>query len=177
MQDRHLFIHRARLDDAALIAEFGASAFEATFGAQNRPQDMLQYIAENFSPGQIKHELDDRKSIFLLAYEDEQLIGYAKLHNGKKPDFITSSNPIELARIYVKSNLIGAGYGSALMRACLETAFDSGYSYIWLDVWEKNTHAIRFYEKWGFVKLGMQVFHLGDDVQDDFIMGRPLSNL
>jgi len=177
MQDRHLFIHRARLDDAALIAEFGASAFEATFGAQNRPQDMMQYIAENFSPVQIEHELDDPKTIFLLAYKDEGLIGYAKLHDGKKPDFVTSSNPIELARIYVKVSLIGAGYGSALMQACLETAYDSGYSYIWLDVWEKNTHAIRFYEKWGFVKLGAQNFTLGEDVQHDFVMGRPLSDL
>jgi diamine N-acetyltransferase len=175
MQDRHLVIRRAALEDAALIAEFGARTFEATFGADNRPQDIRQYIAENFSPQQIERELVDPSSIFLLAYEDERLIGYAKLCDGEKPDFVNSPDPIELVRIYVESNLIGAGYGSAIMQACLDAAQDAGYHSIWLGVWEKNLRAIKFYKKWGFVELGTHVFILGEDAQNDLVLGRTLS--
>jgi ribosomal protein S18 acetylase RimI-like enzyme len=43
---------------------------------------------------------------------------------------------------------------------------------VWLDVWERNTRAISFYERWGFVVVGEQDFVLGDDVQRDLLMAR-----
>lgn len=171
MQDRDLFIRRAASDDVTLIAEFGARTFAKAFAADNRPQDITQYIAENFSTNQIEHELSDPRSIFLLAFEDERVVGYVKLRDGKKPDFVKSPEPVELVRIYIESNLIGAGYGSALLRACLEAARETGYRSIWLSVWERNTRAIKFYERWGFTKLGTQKFILGEDIQTDIVMG------
>jgi ribosomal protein S18 acetylase RimI-like enzyme len=45
---------------------------------------------------------------------------------------------------------------------------------MWLGVWEKNEHAIKFYEKWGFTIVGPRVFVLGSDVQNDFIMQRAI---
>jgi diamine N-acetyltransferase len=177
MQDTPLLIRRATPADVALIAGIGARTFEAAFGPDNRPQDMRQYIAANFSLQQIEHELADPRSIFLLAYEDEQLLGYAKLSDGKKPDFVDSPDPIELQRIYVDTHLVATGYGSALMQACLEAARAAGYRSIWLGVWERNARAIRFYEKWGFTTLGSQEFILGKDAQNDLVMGRMLSDL
>jgi diamine N-acetyltransferase len=175
MKDRQLLIRLAVLDDAVHIAEFGARTFEAAFGADNRPQDMQQYIAENFSPQQIERELMDPRSIFLLAHAGERLVGYARLIDGEEPDFVENPDPIELVRIYVEPEFIGAGFGSALMQACLETAQRAGYRSIWLGVWEKNARAIKFYERWGFVKLGTHQFILGQDVQNDLVMGRSLS--
>lgn len=174
MQDRNLFIRRATLDDATLIAELGARTFAKAFAADNRPQDITQYIAENFSTNQIERELADPRSIFLLAHEDERLVGYVKLRHGGMPDFVKSPDPIELMRIYIETDLIGGGYGSALMRACLEVAKEAGYRSIWLGVWKRNTRAIKFYERWGFTKLGTQEFILGEDVQTDVVMGRSL---
>jgi ribosomal protein S18 acetylase RimI-like enzyme len=58
------------------------------------------------------------------------------------------------------------------MRACLEEARKMGHATIWLGVWEKNERAIRFYDKWGFRKIGEKQFVLGRDVQTDFIMER-----
>ncbi len=42
--------------------------------------------------------------------------------------------------------------------------------YIWLGVWEKNTSAIRFYERKGFVKFGEHPFNMGDELQIDYLM-------
>jgi ribosomal protein S18 acetylase RimI-like enzyme len=123
---------------------------------------------------QIERELADPLSIFLLAYQDKRPVGYARLSVGRKPDFVESPDPIELVRIYVETNLIGSGYGSALMQACLEAAQRAGYRSIWLGVWERNVRAIKFYEKWGFKKLGDQEFILGKDIQNDWVMGRSL---
>ena len=56
------------------------------------------------------------------------------------------------------------------MRACIEEARTMGHKTIWLDVWEKNKRAIRFYEKWGFRLVGNAQYVIGRDVTDDFIM-------
>jgi ribosomal protein S18 acetylase RimI-like enzyme len=45
---------------------------------------------------------------------------------------------------------------------------------VWLDVWEDNLRAIRFYRKWAFVEVGVQGFQLGDDLQNDLLMARSL---
>jgi hypothetical protein len=40
-------------------------------------------------------------------------------------------------------------------------------------VWERNSRAIAFYEKWKFRVVGEQAFLLGTDVQKDLLMARP----
>jgi ribosomal protein S18 acetylase RimI-like enzyme len=61
-----------------------------------------------------------------------------------------------------------------LMDACLKAAARMGFQTMWLGVWEKNLRAIRFYQKWGFSKAGDKQFVLGQDVQNDFVLVRPI---
>ena len=49
-------------------------------------------------------------------------------------------------------------------------AKSEGFKAIWLQVWQKNNKAIRFYQKVGFVVYETATFILGDDVQQDFLM-------
>ena len=167
-----LSIHRATKEDVMLIANLGARMFRDAFGPDNEPEDMKRYIVLNFSPDQIKTELIDPTLTFLLAYKDKEPIGYAKLRKSQAPDCVKGPEPVELVRIYVDQTIIGKGYGSALMKACIEEADRAGYKTIWLGVWQKNERAIKFYKKWGFAEVGTQVFVLGSDVQNDFIMER-----
>ena len=60
------------------------------------------------------------------------------------------------------------------MRTCLNEAADAGHRAIWLGVWEKNEHAIAFYERWGFEIIGSHIFLLGSDEQTDMTMQRPV---
>lgn len=172
MSTTGLRIRRAIEDDAPLIAKLGARMFREAFAQDNDPEDIKSYLALNFSLDQIKSELVDPSSIFLLAYEGEEPIGYAKLIGGKIPKSVKGPKPVELVRIYVDQKIIGKGYGSALMKSCIEQANLAGYKTIWLGVWEKNERAIKFYKKWGFAEVGAQVFVLGSNVQNDFIMER-----
>lgn len=172
-----LNIRWATAEDAGFIADIGARTFEASFGADNRPEDMQQYLSMNFSIDNVKAKLSDPASIFLLAYEDARAVGYAMLRVSKKPVSVLGPEPIELVRFYIEAEIIGKGYGSALMHACLEESQKNGYRTIWLGVWEKNQRAIRFYRKWGFTKVGTQEFVLGSDLQNDHILARPVDKI
>ncbi len=112
MAPRHLVIHKATIEEAPLLAETGARMFENAFGDQNDPEDMAQYLASAFSVEQISSELEDPDSIFLLAYEGGDIVGYAKLKTGDSPSSIQGKNPIELVRIYVDQACVGRGYGA-----------------------------------------------------------------
>jgi ribosomal protein S18 acetylase RimI-like enzyme len=174
MTRQKLIIHRATRQHAGLIADLGHRTFKTSFGADNRPEDMEQYLSLNFSKAQIEEQLSDSASIFLLAYKNAKAVGYAMLHTGDNPDSIPGTKPVELVRFYIEAEIMGKGYGSALMQFCLETAQKNGHRTIWLGVWEKNLRAIRFYEKWGFKKVGTKEFILGSDLQKDHIFARPV---
>jgi ribosomal protein S18 acetylase RimI-like enzyme len=174
MISQKLSIRRATPNDASLIADIGAITFEASFGADNRLEDMKQYLSLSFSKAHIEAQLADPSSIFLLAYEDCKVVGYVMLRVSKKPISVIGTKPVELVRLYIEEEIIGKGYGSALMNFCLKEAKKNGHRTIWLGVWEKNLRAIRFYEKWGFAKVGIKKFVLGSDLQNDHIMARPV---
>ena len=71
---------------------------------------------------------------------------------------------------YVAPEQVGSGIGHKLMRAAMETTHREGFQTMWLGVWENNTHAIRFYQRHGFVTVGSHQFLLGKDLQTDLVM-------
>ena len=119
---------------AGLIAALGARTFKASFGADNRPEDMAQYLSQSFSEAHIEAQLAEHSTLFLIACEDRKAVGYAMLREGKAPVAVTGTEPVELVRIYVENDIIGAGYGAALMNACLEEVKRNGHRTIWLGV-------------------------------------------
>ena len=167
-------IRQATRHDARIIADLGRRTFRTSFEADNRPEDMERYLSLNFTATRLEDQLSDPGAIFLLACINYKEVGYVMLRTGETPDSVPGSRPVELVRFYIEDEIIGKGYGSALMKSCLETAKKSGHRTVWLGVWEKNLRAIRFYEKWGFKKVGAQKFVLGSDLQNDYIMARPI---
>ena len=89
---------------------------------------------------------------------------------GEAPSCVAGPRPIELERIYVDQNAHGRGVGAALMRTCLDTARQADYGAVWLGVWDRNTRALAFYRKMGFLDVGEKTFTVGTDVQNDRVM-------
>lgn len=170
----NLTIRRATERDNVAIADFGRKTFEMAFGLENNPEDMRFYLDNSFSVAQITHELADQGTTFLMAYDNEILAGYAKLHDGPPPDCVSHEKAVQLSRLYVTSHHMGRGVGSQLIQTCIEEASRQGYETVWLGVWEKNLHAQRLYRRFGFVRVGVKNFVLGTDVQQDAVYARSL---
>jgi diamine N-acetyltransferase len=166
---------QATAADAPLLAELGARTFRDTFGADNTEADMDLYLAGAFSPEIQTRELSDQGTLFLVAKVDGVPAGYTRLRFGDAPACVGGTLPVELARFYVDLPWIGRGVAASLMDAALEVADARRCDIVWLDVWERNPRAIRFYSKWGFSVVGSQGFLLGDDMQNDLLMARTVA--
>jgi ribosomal protein S18 acetylase RimI-like enzyme len=135
---------------------------------------MNKFLSEQFTREALIKEVNSKDNVFLLAYDQEEPVGYVRLRENNNPPSLGSTNALELARIYATSSSIGKGVGKALMQKCIELAERGKKDFIWLGVWEKNQRAIDFYTKWGFEKFDDHDFVLGNDVQKDWLMKKKI---
>lgn len=160
-----MLIRRATPRDAAALADLGARTFRDTFAADNRPEDLDAYIAATYSDELQRREIEDRDCITLLVHEGDLLIGFAQVRRSAE-----RWGSVEIVRFYVDRGWHGRGIAPRLMGEAYAAARELGGSDVWLGVWERNSRAIAFYAKCGFVDVGSHPFFVGSDLQTDRIM-------
>lgn len=169
-----IFIREATIYDAGTIADLSRKTFYDTFAPYNTEEDMIIFLSRQFTRDALMAEVGMHGNTFLLAYKDGELAGYVKLRESKGPPELKGMTSLEIARIYVVKEMLGAGVGEQLMKTCIDIARNRSKQTIWLAVWEKNERAVRFYTRWGFETFSKQVFVLGTDLQNDWIMKKML---
>ena len=169
-------IHQATIEDAEMLTELSYKTFWDAFHAHpaNAPDDLADYMAKAFGLEQIRSEIADENSIFLIAEIENETAGYAKLIVGSCEEPITANKPIELSRLYSHQKFLGKGVGAKLMEECFAVAKSLDCDAMWLGVWEFNPRAQAFYKKYGFYEVGKHVFQLGKDAQTDLLMRKDL---
>ena len=165
----------AHTDDAALLAEIGATTFTETFEAANTPEDFAAYMAAAFGEDVQRSELESRDTTVFFAERAGDVVGYVMLRERTPPASLGLEDALEIARLYARKRALGSGVGAALMQCAIAEAAGRGKDAVWLGVWDRNWRAIRFYESWGFHRSGTQPFLLGTDLQTDFVMVRRLA--
>lgn len=168
-------IIKASIEDLKILQAVGRETFSETFAGSNTAEDMRKYLEENFSEQKMKTELADPNSMFFIAWENQNSLGYLKVNTGKAQTELQDDTALEIERIYVKSSHHGKMVGQLLYNKALEMAQLHGKSYLWLGVWEGNPRAIRFYEKNGFVAFDQHIFMMGNDEQTDIMMKKELT--
>ena len=163
-------IHKVTKDNIEQLQEIGKTTFFETFAAENSPEDMRNYLEEEFSKEKLNKELTHPNSEFYFAHLDGRTIGYLKVNFGNSQTEIKDNNALEIERIYVLKEFHGKYVGKMLYEKAIELARKRYVEYIWLGVWEQNARAIRFYEKNGLVAFGQHIFKLGNDEQTDIMM-------
>ena len=76
--------------------------------------------------------------------------------------------------MYVLPDSHGGGVSAALMTGAVKRAEELGAKCVWLGVNQMNQRAQRFYTKHGFSINGTKTFRLGADIENDYVMVRPL---
>jgi ribosomal protein S18 acetylase RimI-like enzyme len=165
-----IIIRKATISDLEIIQEISKQTFIETFADVNTPENMENYVLENFNPEQIALEINNPNSAFYLASLENEIIGYMKLNFRDAQTEKQKENNLEIHRIYVLQVFHGKKIGQLLLDEVIKIAQQSGFKYIWLGVWEENQRALQFYSKNGFVEFDKHIFTLGNDIQTDLLM-------
>jgi ribosomal protein S18 acetylase RimI-like enzyme len=161
-------LRAATADDAALLAKVGAETFVETFGDLYRPDDLAAFLT-NHSVANWTRELADPRFHIVLAIEGDAAAGYAKLGPPSLP-FTPTGMPIELRQFYIRSAWHGGGLAARMMERVLELARMSGADELFLSVFVDNHRARRFYERYGFERVGTYAFMVGTQADEDHVM-------
>jgi GNAT superfamily N-acetyltransferase len=160
--------------NAARLAPLGYATFDQAFREMNNQEDFDAYLAHAFSLESVSEELKDSRAEFFVALEGDEPVGYFKLFAGMAPACVTPVPAIELARFYTLKSQWGKGVGALMMEEALAVAQKRKWVAMWLSSWKKNHRGNAFYRKWGFDVAGEKTFTIGKDVQEDFVLTRPL---
>jgi GNAT superfamily N-acetyltransferase len=163
-------LRSAHRHDALALSIFARRAFIEQFGADNDPEAMKLYCEEEFNEKKQREEIEDPKRDVFLAEIADEIVGYAMTNCAEPDPCVTDRSAIEFQRIY------GVGHGHSLLCRCISHALWLGRETAWLGVEAKNTRAVAFYRKYGFVDCGEHVFRLGKEDQMDRIMQRRLDS-
>jgi len=154
-------IRTAHPADAQDLSLLGERLWRETYEGLIPASDLEQYLAETFGPAQQAAELADPACRTLVLAEGGTLLGYAWLRAKGPAVEVPFERPLEVARFYVDRALHGTGTAQSLMAALLAHAASADHDGVWLQVWEQNPQAIRFYAKAGFRDVGDTVFLVG----------------
>lgn len=168
-------IKKLKLADISELQLIARHTFFETFADHNTADDMQKYLDNNLSADILKNELTNINSEFYFALLDNKVIGYLKINHGQAQTELKDKKSLELERIYVLKDFHGKKVGQVLYNKAIDIAKQTNAEYVWLGVWEKNSRAINFYKKNGFVEFDKHIFKLGDDEQTDIMMRLKLS--
>jgi diamine N-acetyltransferase len=167
-------IRSARWEDIPEMRQVAITTYQDTFADANTPENMQAYFNEAYSLEVLLKELEETRAKLFIAWEDDKVVGFARLRVSDEVVGLLGSNTIELQRLYVLTSAQGQSVGKLLMQHSLEYAQSHQYDWIWLGVWEKNFKAQQFYNKWGFQKFSEHTFWMGEDPQIDWLLKKKL---
>lgn len=123
---------------ADLIYHFGRTIDESIeqFESEGDFDDMVDVQAHYFN----------RRGIFIAAFDDGRLIGTGALRQ-------IDQTIAELKRMWLLPEYHGQGIGYRVIQMLFDFARNAGYKTIRLETGDKQTRAIKFYERQGFHRI------------------------
>ena len=154
--------------DAETIATLMADCFTATFGHLYAPADLASFL-DGLTIDRWRSELADPAFAFLLAERDGAALGFAKLGPHALP-VEPAGAMIELRQLYLRDAAQGSGLAARMMDWVIATARSRGAGELFLSVYVDNARARRFYERYGFERIGRYDFMVGNHRDEDDLM-------
>lgn len=146
--------------------------FTDAFSKDNDEKNMQEYLNTNVTVAKLTDEMNHPGTQFYFAAVGDRNIGYLKINFGQAQTDLQDETSLEIERIYILNEFQGKKIGQFFIDQVLLIAAAKGLDYIWLGVWEKNTGAIKFYSRNGFVAFDQHPFMLGAEEQTDIMMKR-----
>ena len=164
---------KAKESDAIALSKLGKATFIEKFGHLYQKDDLQIFLREEHSEQRyLSYFLEPGTIVSVARNNDDALIGYSVFGSLKLPVEGCSPNSLELKRLYVLALYQSAGIGSRLMENFMDWAIKNGNPNLYLGVFSDNIDAQRFYDRFGFSKVGEYDFPVGSHLDREFIYER-----
>ena len=90
-------IRVADFTDAELIADLSRQTFFESFAEQNSKENMDKFMNDSFAKETLIKEVGEPGNIFLLAFDDQEPVGYVRLRENNNPPGLDTLNTMEIA--------------------------------------------------------------------------------
>ena len=172
-----LVIRRAELNDAEQLATLGAATFTETFGHLYPPEDLQSFLLSAHSVEHWRKTLTNpHTATWVVELESRRKIGFIGVGACKLPVQNLEATAGEVQQLYVQGEYHNLRLGSQLMDAGLAWLERQGRTPVYVGVWSENYGAQRFYERYGFSKVGEYGFQVGSTIDREFILKRQTPN-
>jgi GNAT superfamily N-acetyltransferase len=160
--------------DGEILALLGAATFLETYAEVLTKDAILAHCRKHHQAERYESWLDESNVHIAVAEIHGVPVGYAVVC---PVDASINAEPgdIELRRMYLLHRFHRAGIGKALMDWALDKTARLGYRRLVLGVYPGNTPAIKFYERFGFTRVGERKFQVGEMVFIDPVLARTVS--
>ena len=167
-----ILIRPALAADVPALTYLAVTTYIAAFGHSFSPEDLAAHLTHNLAPANIARFTSE--DVVLVAEAADRLVGFVQFGTAGREYAPENDRDQELRRLYVLNEYQNQGAGTLLMQAALTHPLMQAAPAIYLDVWEHNQGARRFYERHGFEVIGTRQFEVesGAETSLDLIMVR-----
>jgi ribosomal protein S18 acetylase RimI-like enzyme len=139
----HVEVRDAGVDDVPAIQKVARTTWDDTYRESIPEGVRLEFVSQAYSSDSLRCRMES--NVFLVAAAGEDILGFAEFR-------ALSETDVELAAIYVLTEMRGRGIGARLLEAGIGR-FSPRTRFV-LRVEQDNTQAQRFYEAHGFRRTG-----------------------
>lgn len=167
-------IREPDLSEAAALSELGRATFAGTFQHLYSAENLETFLSEFHSPEYYQRILNNPDQKIWVIEDRGRLLGYTLIGPNSLPCDPPLPRALELSRLYLREDCRGSGLGAELMERIIEYADAHTHPQIVLSVYAENFGGQRFYERYGFEKIGDYEFAVGDHRDPEFIFCKTL---
>ena len=164
-----IVLRMATRADVPALADLARRSFAATYAPTHDAERIRIHCGSVLSDAAVATWFDDPETRISVATRGHDVLGYVQWHPAPAP--IPARHPVELKRLYVAPETIGAGLGQRLFETVRREAQAGGADLLWLCVYAGNDRARGFYAKQGLVAIGHVPYTFVDQVEDDLALG------
>jgi ribosomal protein S18 acetylase RimI-like enzyme len=160
-----MILRQAERSDASELSELTIETYVGAFGHSFSADDLAAEMRANTSEACFERYVDE--DIVLIGEIDRRVVGYVQF--GAVGTGIEAAHPEdrEVRRVYVRPGFQGQGIGRRLMDAAFDHPQLRGACNVYLEVWERNLGAQRFYQRHGFEVIGARRFEVASGAPTD----------
>jgi diamine N-acetyltransferase len=169
--ENRMFVYRTpEPADAEALAALGRETFCSTFGHLYSAENLAAFLAEVHDVASVRAQISDANRSYRVVQDGEILVGYCKLgFDSSLPVDLPGRTLVELKQLYLQPSHFGLGVADALMQWAIAQAQACGADDLVLSVYSDNPRAQRFYQRYGFSKVGEYYFAVGAHRDHEFL--------